>query len=80
VPDGAVVESDIGLMNYLVDDHPVFWLGNDNPEPDCILIDQRAGGTPGEWGEVLAVATRLHPDEVFAKLYDQSGYQLACRV
>ena len=80
VPDGAVVESDIGLMNYLVDDHPVFWLGNENPEPDCILIDQRAGGTPGEWGEVLAVATRLHPDEVFAKLYDQSGYQLACRV
>ena len=80
VPEGAVVESDIGLMSYLVDDHEVFWIGNDNPTPDCILIDLRAGGTPGEWGEVLAVATLLHPETPFAVRYDRLGYQLACRV
>ena len=80
VPVGAVVESDIGLMTYLVDDHEVFWVGNDNPAPDCILIDRSAGGTPAEWGEVLAVATLLHPETPFAIEYDRQGYQLACRV
>jgi hypothetical protein len=57
----------------------VFWVGNENPAPDCILIDSVAGGTPSEWGEVLGVATRLHPDTVYAVEYDRSGYQLACR-
>jgi uncharacterized membrane protein len=80
IAHGAVVESDIGLMSYLVDDHGVFWTGNDNPVPDCILIDLQAGGTPGEWGQVLAVATRLHPDTPFEVRYDHGGYQLACRV
>ena len=80
IPEGAVVESDIGLMTYLVDDHEVYWVGNDNPTPDCILIDRQAGGTPAEWGEVLAVATLLHPHTVFGLTFDGEGYQLACRV
>ena len=80
IPAGAVVESDIGLMTYLVDDHEVFWVGNDNPTPDCILIDRRAGGTPEDWGDVLGVATRLHPETPFAVRYDHRGYQLACAV
>lgn len=80
IPAGASVESDIGLMTYLVDDHEVYWLGNDNPAPDCILIDRRGGGTPADWGEVLAVATRLHPETPYAVEYDVDDYQLACRV
>lgn len=31
VPDGASVETDIGLMSYLVDDHDVYWIGNPTP-------------------------------------------------
>lgn len=33
IPGGASVETDIGLMSYLVDDHDVYWLGNSNPTP-----------------------------------------------
>ncbi|HEU5223905.1 MAG TPA: DUF2079 domain-containing protein [Candidatus Lumbricidophila sp.] len=79
VPAGASVESDIGLMNSLVDDHQVTWIGNANPEPDCVLIDRIAGGTPADWGEVLDVAQHLHPGASFALRFSQDGYQLACR-
>lgn len=79
VPDGSSVETDIGLMSYLVDDHDVYWLGNSNPTPDCILIDRIAGGTPGEWSSAGDAATRLHPGVVYRTIAKQSGYELACR-
>lgn len=79
VPDGASVVSDIGLMNYLVSDHDVYWIGNANPEPDCIVIDTVAGGTPGEWGSVTDVGERLFPGVGYATVFDRDGYQVACR-
>ncbi|MCJ1709113.1 DUF2079 domain-containing protein [Microbacterium sp. VKM Ac-2923] len=79
VPDGASVVSDIGLMNYLVSDHDVFWIGNDNPAPDCLVIDTVAGGTPGEWGDVIAVGQRLFPGVAYTGIFDSDGYQVACR-
>ncbi|MBB3157975.1 putative membrane protein [Microbacterium proteolyticum] len=79
VPEGASVVSDIGLMNYLVSDHDVFWIGNDNPAPDCLVIDTVAGGTPGEWGDVVAVGQRLFPGTAYAAVFDSDGYQVACR-
>ena len=79
IPDGASVETDVGLMSYLIDDHAVYWIGNANPVPDCILIDRVAGGTPDEWGDAAAVAERLHPDAVFAPVASQSDYELVCR-
>lgn len=79
VPADASVETDIGLMSYLVADHEVFWLGNPNPAPRCILIDRLAGGTPAEWGDVLDVARRLHPAQAYALSHSGGGYELACR-
>lgn len=79
VPDGASVVSDIGLMNYLVSDHDVYWIGNDNPEPDCLVIDTVVGGTPGEWGTVLDVGQRLFPGVAYGAVFDGDGYQVACR-
>lgn len=79
VPDGASVVSDIGLMNYLVSDHDVYWIGNANPEPDCLVIDTVAGGTPGEWGDVTAVGQRLFPGVGYTPVFDRDGYQVACR-
>ncbi|MDQ1135604.1 putative membrane protein [Microbacterium sp. SORGH_AS 1204] len=79
VPAGASVVSDIGLMNYLVSDHDVYWIGNANPEPDCIVIDTVAGGTPGEWGSVIDVGQRLFPGVGYAAVFDRDGYQVACR-
>ncbi len=79
VPEGASVVSDIGLMNYLVSDHEVFWIGNDNPAPDCLVIDTIAGGTPGEWGDVGAVGRLLFPDAEYAQVFSRDGYEVACR-
>lgn len=80
IPPGAVVESDLGLMNYLVDDHRLYWIGNQNPAPDCLVIDRLSGNTPAEWGDVLAVTQRLHPGVEYELRYDVSDYQVACRV
>lgn len=78
VPSGVSVETDAGLMNYLVDDHDVYWIGNTNPAPACILIDRIAGGTPSEWGNVIDVAKRLHPSTDYAITHEIDGYELAC--
>ncbi|MET0779959.1 MAG: DUF2079 domain-containing protein [Microbacterium sp.] len=78
IPDGASVETDIGLMSYLVDDHDVYWIGNTNPAADCILIDRAGGGTPGEWGDVLGVARRLHETVDYTFIKGAGDYELAC--
>ncbi len=78
IPDGASVETDIGLMSYLVDDHDVYWIGNTNPATDCILIDRAAGGTPDEWGDVLSVAHRLHETVDYTIIEKTGDYELAC--
>ena len=78
VPPGVSVETDIGLMTYLVDRNDVYWMGNSNPTPDCILIDRVAGGTPAEWGDVLDIAQRLHPERTYTLIRQTDGYELAC--
>lgn len=80
VPAGASVETDIGLMNYLVDDHDVYWIGDTKTAPGCILIDRIDGGTPGEWGNVIDVAKRLHPSTNYSITHEVDGYELACRL
>lgn len=79
IPHGSTVETDIGLMSYLVDDHDVYWLGNANPAQECLLIDRIAGGTPPSWGDALEVAARLHPDTSYRIVTQQGGFELACR-
>jgi len=78
VPEGASVETDVGLMSYLVDDHDVYWIGNANRAPDCILIDRISGGTPREWGDVLGVARILHADVAYEVVRAEGEYELAC--
>ena len=78
VPAGATVETDIGIMSYLVDEHEVFWLGNDNPTPDCLVIALERGGTPDEWGDVIDVAERLHPEATYTLIATSGEIQLAC--
>jgi len=79
VPAGASVETDIGLMNYLVDDHDVYWIGGTKAAPGCILVDRIAGGTPSEWGNIIDVAERLHPSTDYTITHESDGYELACR-
>ncbi|GIG38317.1 DUF2079 domain-containing protein [Cellulomonas phragmiteti] len=80
IPDGVVVETDVGLMSYLVDRTDVYYLGNTNPVPDYLLIDRQAGGTPQEWGDVLQVAQLLHPGVPFEVVHVQDGYEVARHV
>jgi uncharacterized membrane protein len=80
VPAGASVETDIGLMNYLVDNHDLYWIGNKNPAPDCILVDRIAGGIPSQWGNLMKIADRLHPSTDYTIIHEIDGYELACRI
>ncbi|WP_104090445.1 DUF2079 domain-containing protein [Cryobacterium sp. N19] len=79
VPDGALVESDIGLMNYLVERTDVYWLGNKNPLPDYLVIDLAAGGLPAEWTSAQVVGEALHPGVEFTTIYAAGGYEVARR-
>ncbi|MBD7917775.1 DUF2079 domain-containing protein [Cellulomonas sp. Sa3CUA2] len=80
IPDDVVVETDVGLMSYLVDRTDVYYLGNRNPVPDYLLIDRQGGGTPQEWGDVLQVAALLHPGVPFEVVHVQDGYEVARHV
>lgn len=77
VPTDSRVESDIGLMNYLVERTDVYWVGNENPLPDYLVIDLQAGGLPGEWNSAQVVGRSLHPDATFTTIYSAGGYEVA---
>jgi len=79
IPDGAVIVSDVGLMNYLVDHSTVYWVGNANPVPDYIVVDLAAGGLPAEWTSVAVAARAMHPDARFRTVFSRDGYEVAER-
>ena len=78
VPEGASVETDIGLITQLAADRTVYWIGNDNAgvTPDYVLIDTAAG-----WSSAAPDAVRLaeqrHPGERYREVFDSGGYRLA---
>jgi uncharacterized membrane protein len=80
IPDGASVETDLGLLTELAgDDHRVYWLGNDNGSvtPDYVLLD----GSPGIWGpeppDAAEYAMALHPGTTYESVVYRDGYDLA---
>ena len=79
IPDDAVVETDIGLMSYLVDRTTVYYLGNPNPVPEYLVVDLAGGGLPAQWTSVEVVAETLHPDATFTTIYTDGRYQVAER-
>lgn len=80
VPDGALVESDVGLMTYLVDRTTLYWIGNKNPTPDYIVVDVTSGGLPAEWPSVQEVAAQLHPGAHFQTVFARDGFEVAQRI
>ena len=80
VPDGASVETDIGLMSYLVDRTDVFYIGNDgNPAPDYVLIDQYGGGWNPAPADIAQYAQERHPGSTFQVVVDAGGFTLVQR-
>ena len=80
VPAGASVETDVGLMNYLVDHHDVYWMGNaGNPAADYLVFDSAWVGVPGTPSAVVAWAREHHPAATYTVTYAVGGYLVAHR-
>jgi uncharacterized membrane protein len=80
IPDGASVESGVVLMPYLVPEAKVFWLGNDNPAPDYIVVDSE----DWSWGaappaDAVRHAQKRFPGNRYTLVFDQRGFQLVQR-
>ncbi|HLV57103.1 MAG TPA: DUF2079 domain-containing protein [Actinotalea caeni] len=78
VPDGATVVSDITLMAYLAPRTEVYWMGNENPVPDYVVLYQGAGiygGEPPESAEGWAEAR--FPGEDFTQVLAVDGFLVA---
>ncbi|MDO5661643.1 MAG: DUF2079 domain-containing protein [Brachybacterium sp.] len=84
VPEGAVVAADIPLLAPLVPEHDVQWLHGPNVRvPQCVVLDDYAFS----WRDRPPVEAAAWADEHYAQdpgaftgLYDQGGYQVACRL
>ena len=80
VPRGAVVSSDISLMNALVDRTDVYFIANQgNPLPDYLVIDNAGGGWSAPVDGVSHGAT-LYPGTRWRAVFDEQSYQLVERV
>lgn len=80
IPAGASVETDPGLMNYLVDEHEVYWLGNaGNPVADYVLFDGSWAGSPASPDELAAWVADHHPGARYEVVHDDGGYLAARR-
>ena len=80
-PGRLVVDTDIGLMSYLVDRTDVFYVGNsNNPVPDYVLIDQFGGGWNPAPNDAAQYAQDRFPGTTFRIVYNAGGYQLAERI
>ncbi len=80
VPDDVVVETDVGLMSYLVDERSVYFVGAaGNPAPDYLLIDEQGGGWNPAPEDAALYAEQLHPGVDYRLVHDQGGFQLAER-
>lgn len=77
VPEGASVDTDIGLMTHLVTDHDVTWIGTPgNATPDWVLLDLGSGfGSPPD---AVAYAEERY-GVPYTMVEDVDGYQLARR-
>jgi uncharacterized membrane protein len=77
IPDGASVDTDIGLMTHLATDHDVTWIGTPgNATPDWVLLDigSRFGSPP----DPVAYAEERY-DEPYTLVEEIDGYLLARR-
>jgi len=81
IPDDARVVSDITLMAYLAPRTEVYWMGNDNPVPDYVVLYQGSGiygGTPPTDAE--AWAEERFPGADFTQVVDADGFLVAERL
>ena len=77
VPDGASVDTDIGLMTHLVTHHDVTWIGTPgNATPDWVLLDIGSGFSAQS--DAVEYAEDRY-DATYTMVEEVDGYQLARR-
>ena len=80
IPDGATVETDIGLMARLTHRTRVFFVGGAAPVvPQFVLIDDYAGWNP-PLPDPVKYAESLHPGTTYLLVDASDGYTLIRRV
>ena len=77
IPEDASVETGVVLMAYLAPDTRVYWLGNQNPAPEYLVVD----ATDWSWGAVRPSDAEGHAEERYpgtdyTLVFDEAGYQL----
>lgn len=80
IPAGAVVESGVVLMPYLVPDFEVYWIGNENPAPEYLVVDAE----DWSWGPTRPASAEQHAEETYpgvnyTLVFEEAGYQLVKR-
>nr|WP_257210413.1 DUF2079 domain-containing protein [Actinomyces ruminis] len=82
IPDGASVETDLGLLAYLVPDHTVYWVGTSQVDTDYVVVDSQSsawGGNPPTDAASWATS-QSHTGAVYELVLDTGGYQVARRI
>jgi Predicted membrane protein (DUF2079) len=81
IPDGASVETDLGLLTPLAGEHRVYWLGNDNSSivPDYVVIDAWSSWGDRPPGAAIYAMSR-HPSARYTSIFARDGYEVARRV
>ncbi|MBW9210854.1 DUF2079 domain-containing protein [Mumia sp. zg.B21] len=80
VPEGAKVETDIGLITHLTSDRTVYWTGTvGDAVPDWMVIDAFTSWG-GQAPDAAAYAQERHPGTSWETVLDRDGYQVARRI
>lgn len=77
VPDDVRVVSDITLMAYLATRTEVYWIGNDNPVPDYVVLYSGSGIYDAPPTDAAVWAEERFPGEDFTQIVDQDGFLVA---
>jgi uncharacterized membrane protein len=80
IPDGATVETDLGLIAKLTNRTRVFYVGGAAPVvPEFVVIDDQAGWNP-PLPDAVRYAESLHPGTTYVLVTGGDGYRLLRRV
>jgi uncharacterized membrane protein len=80
IPDGATVESDLGLIAKLTNRTRVFYVGSAAPVvPQFFLVDDKAGWNP-PLSDPVRYAESLHSGATYVLVTGGDGYRLLRRV
>lgn len=77
IEDGEHVVTDITLMAALVPRAEVYWLGNDNPVPDAVLLNRASGVFSTPPNDVAAYAASRFPDVAWETVWESGEYAIA---